>query len=516
MRDGLVTLLARRCLLIAICSAMLIGCSTLNSAQPWHRIILDEEFSTADLKPGYQWTDYLAQEERLFAQMQAVLADNPRADAYRYQTTSPLNSFNHIHNNRSPDAEQHHPNKIINNWNRSFVLVPQQVRGGIVMLHGLSDSPYSVRSLALHFQRQGFYVIAARLPGHGTLPSGLLEVQWEDWAAVTTLAMRELQTQLAGNHNIYLLGYSAGAALAMDYALSAQLDSQLPQPKKLVLLSPMFGVSKYAVLSKSLDLIGHVPLLSAERWLNKQSEYNPFKYNSFTVNAGWQARRLTRHVQQKIATVKTKTGLQQFPPCLGFQSLMDATVSTAAVEQFFNRQLPPHRNELVIFDINRHHDYLPLMRSASVELFTRLFNNGPANYELVRIGNSTADSHQVSEWRRAAGLQEERETPLSLEFPRGVFSLSHIALPFPVNDPTYGLEPDESEFYGIRLGNLNFRGETKTLALASDTNQRLHANPFYSYMEKRIDEWLEISQPNAAINPLVKNPPATSPSPAML
>lgn len=494
MRDGLISY-TQRLLLTACCFLISTGCSTLKSAAPWHRIILDEEFSTADLTADYQWKDYLAQEDRLFAQLQNVLADNPRTDAYRYQQNSPLNSFNYIDNNRAlPNTTNQH--KIINNWNRSFVLKPKQLRGGIVMLHGLSDSPYTVRSLALHFQQQGFYVIAARLPGHGTLPSGLLNVQWEDWAAVTELAMRELQIQLAGKQNIYLVTYSTGAALAVDYTLSAQLDKKLPQPKKLVLLSPMFGVSKFAVLSKSVDLIGHIPLLSAERWLTKQPEYNPFKYNSFTVNAGWQARSLTGHLEEKMALVEKRVGLQDFPPVLGFQSLMDATVSTAAVEHFFAQKFQPHKNELVIFDINRHQNYVPITRSASTELFTKLFvDANPKNYDLVRIGNTNTTSHQVSEWRRAAGSPDEKETPLSLEFPRGVFSLSHIALPFPMNDPTYGLEPDESEFYGIRLGNLNFRGERNTLALAADTNQRLNANPFYSYMEKRIDEWLNLSTP---------------------
>ncbi|HEY8942198.1 MAG TPA: alpha/beta fold hydrolase [Cellvibrio sp.] len=493
MRDGLISC-TQRLLLIACCLLISTGCSTLKSAAPWHRIILAEEFSTADLTANYQWKDYLAQEDRLFAQLQKVVAENPCTDAYRYQQNSPLNSFNYLDNNRAfTNATAANQPKVINNWNRSFVLRPKQLRGGIVMLHGLSDSPYTVRSLALHFQQQGFYVIAARLPGHGTLPSGLLNVQWEDWAAVTELAMRELQTQLAGNQNIYFVTYSTGATLAVDYALSAQLDKKLPQPKKLVLLSPMFGVSKFAILSKSVDLIGHIPLLGSERWLTKQPEYNPFKYNSFTVNAGWQARSLTKHLEEKMTMVEKKVGLQNFPPVLGFQSLMDATVSTAAVEAFFAQKFQPHKNELVIFDINRHQNYLPITRPASTELFAKLFADGtPKDYDLVRIGNTDAHTHQVSEWRRSAGSTEEKETSLSLEFPRGVFSLSHIALPFPINDPTYGLEPDENEFYGIRLGNLSFRGERNTLALAADTNQRLNANPFYSYMERRIDEWLEI------------------------
>ncbi len=479
MRDGMMKL-PIRFLLFILCSLVFTGCSTIKNAKPWHRIILDEEFSSHDMKPDYRWTDYLAQETRLFAQLQQTLNDNPRVDAYRYQFDSSLNALNHTRN-----------------WNRSFVLKPQQVRGGVVMLHGLSDSPYSIRSLALHLQQQGFYVIGVRLPGHGTLPTGLLNVRWQDWAAVTELAMHELQKQLGDSKELYMLGYSTGAALALNYALQARENTQMPQPKKLVLLSPMIGVSKFAALSKGLDLAGHLPLLSNERWLNKKPEYNPFKYNSFTVNAGWQAHRLTKQIQGKLQAAAEKNNLTNFPPSLGFQSLVDTTVSTSAVEEFFYRALPEstqkNPSELVIFDINRNRYFAPITRSDNQELLNALFQPTARNYHLVKIGNSTPDTNQVSEWRRPAGILSEQETQLPLEYPRGVFSLSHVAIPFPMNDPTFGLEPDEQEFFGIRLGNLNLRGEKNTLVIPADANQRLNANPFYSYMEKRIDEWLGIS-----------------------
>ncbi len=486
MRDGLIMHIWPRFFLLLMCSLVLASCSTVKNAKPWHRIILDEEFTAADATPNYRWADYLAQETRLFAQLQQTLRANPRADAYRFQFDSPLNSLNHSRN-----------------WNRSFVLKPQHLRGGVVMLHGLSDSPYSIRSLALHLQQQGFYVIGVRLPGHGTLPTGLLNVQWEDWAAVTELAMRELRRQIGDNSELSMVGYSTGAALAINYALQAQENQQLPQPRKMVLLSPMIGVSKFAALSKGLDLAGHLPLLSDERWLNKKPEYNPFKYNSFTVNAGWQAHRLTKHLQRKIQLAAAKNKLVNFPPSLSFQSLVDTTVSTAAIEEYFYRALPENTqqspSELVIFDINRNQYFAPITRSDSNELLNALFQPTARNYHLVKLGNRTSETNQISEWRRPAGALSEHETQLPLEYPRGVFSLSHVAIPFPMNDPTFGLEPDEQEFFGIRLGNLSLRGEKNTLVIPADANQRLNANPFYSYMEQRIDEWLGISRPPAML-----------------
>ncbi|SQC42641.1 membrane protein [Klebsiella pneumoniae] len=43
-------------------------------------------------------------------------------------------------------------------------------RGGVVLLHGLTDSPYSVRYLAQLWQQRGYVAVVPRLPGHGTAP----------------------------------------------------------------------------------------------------------------------------------------------------------------------------------------------------------------------------------------------------------------------------------------------------------------------------------------------------------
>ncbi len=441
----------------------------------WHRLTLAAEFTKKHRHAEYHWHNYLAQEEQVFAQLQQLLCENSRADAYRYCADSPINPLNHSHN-----------------WNRSVVLKPERILGGVVLLHGLSDSPYSLRSLALHLHAQGFYVIAPRLPGHGTLPTGLLGTEWEDWAAVVELAMHELHQQVGDNKPLYLLGYSTGATLAVNYALDALRHANLPRPKKLVLLSPMFGVSKFASFSKSLELMGRLPLLGAKRWLTLALEYNPFKYLSFTVNAGWQAHRLTKYLRVKIRAIKALNGLAQFPPSIAFQSLADSTVSTAAIDDDFYRLLPANHSELVIFDINRHRNLAPLIRGDSEEIVAKILRESPASYDRTLISNRNPDTDFVSEWQRLAGETDMHEAALPLEFPRGVYSLSHIALPFPMDDPTFGLEPNDKDFFGIRLGNLNLRGERNTLIIAADTNQRLNSNPFYPYMERRIDEWLGI------------------------
>ena len=75
------------------------------------------------------------------------------------------------------------------NWNRSFELETAASRGGVLLLHGMSDSPYSLRTLGETLNQRGYWVIGLRLPGHGTAPSGLKTVRWQDMSAAVHLAM---------------------------------------------------------------------------------------------------------------------------------------------------------------------------------------------------------------------------------------------------------------------------------------------------------------------------------------
>ena len=54
-------------------------------------------------------------------------------------------------------------------------------RKGILLIHGLSDSPYLFQPLARHLQKQGFFVRALLLPGHGTVPGDLLGIRYQEW-----------------------------------------------------------------------------------------------------------------------------------------------------------------------------------------------------------------------------------------------------------------------------------------------------------------------------------------------
>jgi alpha-beta hydrolase superfamily lysophospholipase len=107
---------------------------------------------------------------------------------------------------------------------------------GILLIHGMSDSPYLLKHFGDELARLGGLVIGLRVPGHGTIPSGLVRVQWEDMAAAVSLAMEHLQQKL-GERPLYILGYSNGGALALHHTLTSLENDAVRTPDRIVLMS---------------------------------------------------------------------------------------------------------------------------------------------------------------------------------------------------------------------------------------------------------------------------------------
>ena len=68
-----------------------------------------------------------------------------------------------------------------------------------------------------------------------------------------------------------------------------------------------------------------------------------------------------------------------------------------------------------------------------------------------------------------------------------LYSLTHVAIPFPINDEIYGLESDESDLDFPHLRHIQLLGESGALILPSALLQRLRSNPFYGYVQTKIE-----------------------------
>jgi hypothetical protein len=180
--------------------------------------------------------------------------------------------------------------------------------------------------------------------------------------------------------------------------------------------------------------------------------------------------------------------LDRLPPVLTFQSVVDFTVSTRAIISGLYAHLPANGSELVLFDINRGATLGPLLRSASETVLSRILAPPPRKFRTVIITNASADTYKVVEKVTEAGATSEQTSELALAFPPGIFSLSHVALPFPMSDSLYGMEPDKSEDFGVNLGAISPRGERGVLIVNLDALLRVSSNPFFPYVLERIDQ----------------------------
>ena len=442
--------------------------------EPWHTYV-PRELSVGELdRDG--WSEYLSAENAIF-------------DRVRAKVTGRLEPEQRVVINRYFEGSPIYPGHFAQDWNRSFVLEPSGPPvGAAVFLHGLTDSPYSLREIARRYSEHGYVAIVIRLPGHGTVPGGLTGITWEEWLAATRLAVREARRRVGPSAPLHLVGYSNGGALAMMYALDALDDMALAKPDRIVLISPMIGVTRFARFAGLAGLPAIFPAFAKAAWLSVLPEFNPFKYNSFPVNGARQSHLLTSALQQNIARHAKDGRLVGLPPIITFQSLIDFTVSTRAIISALYVRLPSNGSELVLFDLNRNAKLGPILSSTADTLMTGLLPDPPRAFRTTIITNASSETNDVVERVIESGAQTDQTRPLAMSYPADVFSLSHIALPFPITDPLYGLQPDPTENCGIRLGVLAPRGERGALIVNLDSLLRISSNPFFPYLMKRIED----------------------------
>lgn len=445
----------------------------LPDLEPWHRIELAEEFRAHRAGAPQTFPEYLALEERLFAELRRRVLDDPavadRALTGRY----------------NPGAV---PGRLAlgTPYNRSYELVPPQPRGAVLLVHGLTDSPYSVRALAEVFHARGFYVLALRMPGHGTVPAGLLDTEWTDWYAAVEMAARHA-AQRAGGGPFYAGGYSTGASIAALLAVRGLEDPALPRPSRLFLVSAAIGVSKFAALANVASALSFLPYFEKAKWLDVLPEYDPYKYNSFSVNAGNQVFRLTRALHGELAEAAERGTLDRMPRVTAFQSVVDSTVNAAEVVRGLMLRLPGPGNELVAFDVNRGDDWAGLVAPGPREAFAAIHNAPALPFRLILITNRAPDAIEVAAFTREPGSTQMQSEALALAWPPGVFSVGHVALPFALDDPVYGLAPAPAGALAWTIGDLAARGEAGALAVPLGMFARLRSNPFFAVVRARVE-----------------------------
>ena len=370
-------------------------------------------------------------------------------------------------------------------WNRSYEMLVESPRGVAVLLHGLSDSPYSMQSTANVLLEAGFSVVVPRMPGHGFAVGGLRQSRWEDWTAAVRIAVARAK-QLGGEDSALILGgYSNGGLLAIDYALRCEEFDNLPCPGRLVLMSPAIAVPQTAMVTNLHVLISWMPQFAKFQWLSIMPEVDPFKFTSFPKRAAWEVYQVSTRMHKELAEPEEAAKL---PPVLTFQSVVDNTVSAAAITRGLYSALPANDSKIVVYDVNRHNAIL-IGDNLPVDPRTYFSSKAPLHYDVAIVRNQSSDTLAVEVAGLAAGSNNLTVSERALQWPAGTYSLSHIAVPFRREDRIYG-DGSAADARPIALGALAPRGEAGLLQLRSDYFLRARYNPFFAIQADIMNEWL--------------------------
>ena len=82
----------------------------------------------------------------------------------------------------------------------------------MLLIHGFTGSPQSLRAWAEHLEAEGYRVAVPRLPGHGTSWQELALTEWSDWYRCVE---RELRLLRESCQQVFLCGLSMGGGLAL-------------------------------------------------------------------------------------------------------------------------------------------------------------------------------------------------------------------------------------------------------------------------------------------------------------
>jgi carboxylesterase len=191
---------------------------------------------------------------------------------------------------------------------------------GVLLCHGFTGTPQSLRPWADHLAAQGFTVALPLLPGHGTRWQDMQVTRWEDWYAEVD---RELLRLSGRCEQVFVFGLSMGGALALR--LAAQYGDAV---RGLVLVNPSLRGDH--PLGPLLPVLRHlVPSVAGVANDIARPGVEELAYSRTPLHAAWSLARLWRTVQGELPQVTQ--------PVLLFRSPQDHVVSPGNTRLLLSR-----------------------------------------------------------------------------------------------------------------------------------------------------------------------------------
>jgi carboxylesterase len=199
---------------------------------------------------------------------------------------------------------------------------------GVLLCHGFTGSPQSLRPWAEYLAAAGLSVSLPRLPGHGTTWQEMARTRWEDWYAEVDRAFDQLQASCA---EMFVMGLSMGGCLALRLA-----ELRGDAVRGLVLVNPSITAdTRLFALAPVLKLV--VPSLKGIASDIKNDEAAEVGYDRVPVKAAATLPGLWRLTQQHLSELKQ--------PILAYRSVTDHVVGPASMK-LLEQSVPPGQLEV--------------------------------------------------------------------------------------------------------------------------------------------------------------------------
>lgn len=341
------------------------------------------------------------------------------------------------------DLTDNRANHIID-ANAPFELRPNHgnpTKYGALLIHGLFDSPFHLRDIGLDLQKQGILVRSVLLPGHGTVPGALLNVDYHQWLQTVRYGIASLSKEV---DQLLLVGNSTGASLALYLGAIEKANIA-----GIISLSPALKIrSIFAPYANGYRVFNGIWKRAA--WLrispNEPNDY--VKYLSIPFNAVYQVYRLSQEINKQLPSSE--------PHCPIFFALSqsDKIICPEVILQFFEKHTHP-KSRLILYSAQN------------------------INLEDSRIQNRTSvypDMHIVN--------------------------FSHICIPFAPDNTHYGINGDYYNASHVNESSNTIYGEFTYLDKKQDEllfrlnltkthRERLTFNPDFSYLSQAIKQFIE-------------------------
>lgn len=244
----------------------------------------------------------------------------------------------------------------------------------VLMLHGFTGSPWSLRPWAEHHAAVGVTVRVPRLIGHGTSWRELNRTRWPDWYAGAERTLGELRER---GHVVAVAGLSGGGALATRLAQTRPGDVA-----GLILVNPSIGDPdpRLRLLLPWLRWI--VPSLGAITNDIAKPGVDERGYDRLPLQALWSLTRLWAAVRADLASVRC--------PLLVFRSTVDHVVPAWSTTAYLSGVSSP---DIRVVELCRSHHVAtldwdaPLIMDESLDFVRRVTTDATRSPAAVPAGD---------------------------------------------------------------------------------------------------------------------------------